>query len=171
VRPSLLFSVAHCGLSVAFLGLLSMALGLPLMIPAVGASSYLVFAFPQAEVSAGRNVLLGHLVGAGVGWIVLRLFGLESAPGGLGVELTWLRMGAVAVSLAATVGILRIASSPHPPAGATTMIVSVGMLPQMRHVLGFGISALVVVVHAALACRAAGIAYPLWRSDRAPAGR
>jgi CBS domain-containing membrane protein len=170
VRPSLLFSVAHCGLSVAFLGLLSMALGLPLMIPAVGASSYIVFAFPQAEVSAPRNVLIGHLVGAAVGWILLRAFGLEGAPVGLAQDLTWTRIGAVAASLAATVGILRLADSPHPPAGATTMIVSVGMLPQARHVLGFGIAAAVVVVHAVLACRAAGIAYPRWSPFRAPVG-
>lgn len=73
MRPSLLFSVAHCGLSMLLVGALSLAMGQPLLIPAIGASAYVVFAAPEAEVAAPRNVLVGHLVGAIVGWLALGL--------------------------------------------------------------------------------------------------
>ena len=168
VQPSWFFSVAHSGLCLVLLGALSIVSGEVLLIPAVGASAYLVFTAPGAEVSAPRNVLIGHAVGALLGLAMLQLFGLQTAAGGLLQPLAWSRVGAVAASLAATVGVLRILDCPHPPAGATTMIVSVGLLPRMSHVLHFFMGATVVVVYATLVYRPAGIAYPLWaRAKRA----
>ena len=38
------------------------------------------------------------------------------------------RVGAAAISLAVTAGVLVLLRCPHPPAGATTLIVSLGLL-------------------------------------------
>lgn len=160
MRPSLAFSIVHCALSAALLGALSLALGVPLLLPAVGASAYLVFADPAAPVAAPRNVLAGHALGAAIGWGMLLLFGLAGEPNSLSAAVTWPRVGAVAGALATTIGVLRALRCSHPPAGATTMIVAMGLLPQARHLADFVLAGAVVVLHAGLACRLAGHVYP-----------
>jgi len=162
MRPSLSFSIVHCALSAALLGALSLALGVPLLLPAVGASAYLVFADPTASVAAPRNVLVGHALGATIGWGMLALFGLAGEANSLSAAVSWARVGAVTGALAATIGVLRALRSSHPPAGATTMIVAMGLLPQARHLPDFVLAAAVVVLHATIACRLAGHAYPRW---------
>jgi CBS-domain-containing membrane protein len=142
----------------------SVLIGEPLLIPAVGASAYLVFGDPQAEASAPRNVLVGHALGAAIGWLMLELFHLRDAPGGLSIAVTWPRAGAVASSLATTIGILRSVRCTHPPAGATTMIVAVGILPRAHSILDFLLAGAAVVVYASIVCRAAGHAYPIWNA-------
>ena len=166
MKPSIAFSMIHCGLSMTALGALSMSLGAPLVIPAVGASAYLVFSTPRAEVAAPRNVLMGHALGASIGWAMIRAFRLENVPGGLTLALTWPRLGAIAIALAITIGVLRALCCSHPPAGATPIIVASGSMPDARHVLDFVVAALVVVVYASVACRSLG--YPLWRASPDP---
>lgn len=155
MRPSIAFSVGHCAVSVALLGVLSMLLGIPLVLPAVGASAYLVFADPDAPVAAPRNVLVGHALGAAIGWGMLVAFDLDGEASSLSAPLTWQRVAAVAGALSATIGVLRALRCSHPPAGATTMIVAMGLLPQARHLIDFTLAGAVVVVHAALATRLA----------------
>lgn len=153
MRTSIAFSVGHCGLSVLLLGGLSVLSDLPLVLPAVGASAYVVFADPAAPTAAPRNVLVGHALGAGIGWGLLLLLGLAGEPSGLASPLSWQRVAAVAGSLAITIGALRALACSHPPAGATTMIVAMGLLPEARHLPAFALAGGVVVLHANLALR------------------
>lgn len=162
MRPPLAFSITQCAISAALLGALSVLCGLPLLLPAVGASAYLVFADPGASVAAPRNVLVGHALAAAIGWLMLAFFGLAGEPNSLSAAVTWPRVGAVAGALATTIGVLRALRCSHPPAGATTMIVAMGLLPQARHLPDFALAGAVVVLHASLACRLAGHAYPRW---------
>ena len=161
-RPSIAFSVVHCALSVLALGLLARLLDRPLVLPAIGASAYVVFSAPTSPAAAPPSVLVAPLVGALVGAAILALFGIAGERGGLPSAPDWPRIGAVAGSLAGTIGVLRALRCSHAPAGATTVIVSVGLLPHARHALDFLLAAAVLVVHAQIACRAAGIAYPRW---------
>ena len=145
-----------------------MVLREPLLIPAVGGSVYMVLSAPEAETSAPKNVLVGHGVAASVGWLVLGAFGLHGVPGGQTATLTWSRVAAMAVSLLATNALLRGIRCSHGPAGASTMIVSIGALPEAHHILDFELAAFVTVVYALVAHRLSGIEYPLWRA-REPA--
>ncbi len=145
------------------MGTVSMLVHEPLVIPAVGGSVYMVCSMPGNEASAPKNVLVSHVLGAGVGWLMLGLFGLHGVPGGLAAEMTWIRLAAVALALATTNLLLRGIGCSHAPAGASTMIVAIGALPEIRHVLDFGLAALVVVVYGLLAHRIAGVDYPIWR--------
>jgi len=145
------------------MGALSMLLSEPLLIPAVGGSVYMVLSAPEAETSAPKNVLVGHAVAASVGWLVLAIFGLRGVPGGQTAALSWTRIAAIAVSLALTNGFLRWARCSHGPAGASTMIVSIGALPEARHILDFELAALVTVSYALVAHRLSGVEYPLRR--------
>ena len=139
-----------------------MVLREPLVIPAVGGSVYMVLSAPQHEASAPKNVLVGHGLGAAIGWLVLLAFGLRGVPGGQAAALTWARVAAIAVSLALTNAALRLTRCSHAPAGASTMIVSIGGLPEAHHVLDFELAALVTVVYAVVVHRLSGVDYPLW---------
>ena len=87
----------------------------------------------------------------------------------LSVGVTWPRVIAAALSLGLTAGVMVLLKSPHPPAGATTLIVSLGILRQpWQLVLLMG--AVVLLTLQALAInRLAGIPYPLWNPIREPA--
>jgi CBS domain-containing membrane protein len=145
------------------MGALSILLSEPLLIPAVGGSVYMVLSAPEAETSAPKNVLVGHAVADSVGWLALSVFGLHGVPGGQTVALTWTRLAAVAVSLALTNAVLRAIRCSHGPAGASTMIVSIGALPEAHHILDFELAAFVTVVYGVFAHRLSGIEYSLRR--------
>jgi CBS-domain-containing membrane protein len=168
MRPSVAFSVLHSGLGIAALGVCAIAIGVPLLIPAVGASAYLVFSTPHAEEAAPRNMLVGHLLGASIGWAIVLAFGLQDAPGGLAASMNTARIAAAALAMATTTGVLRALRCSHPPAGASTMFVALGGITSAWHILDFVAAALVVAVHATLACRASSVAYPLWRARSEP---
>jgi CBS-domain-containing membrane protein len=116
----------------------------PLVFPSLGPTAFLLFYRPHAQASCPRNALAGHLIGALSGLSALTAFGLL----GQGPALTHLsaaRIGAAAMSLGLTAGGMIWAGTPHPPAGATTLIVSLGFLhtPAAVAVLMVGVALLV----------------------------
>jgi CBS-domain-containing membrane protein len=50
----------------------------------------------------------------------------------------------------------------HPPAGATTLIISLGIVTKPFHLLVIEIAVALLTVHAFLINRLAGLDYPLW---------
>ena len=58
---------------------------------------------------------------------------------------------------------------PHPPAGATTLIVSLGILREPWQLLVLMGAVLLLVIQAFVINRLAGIPYPVWAPARAPA--
>ena len=104
----------------------------------------MVMSAPDHETSSPKNVVVSHGVGAVIGWAMLGVFGLHGVPCGLAMDLSWTRVAAVAASLAATNGVVRAIRCTHPPAGATTMIVSIGGMPLARHILDFELAAMIV---------------------------
>lgn len=79
--------------------------------------------------------MVGHLIGAGFGWLGLLLFGLLDAPSALSAGVGWAHVGAAALSLGGTGGLMVLWRVPHPPAGATTLIVSLGLMPHLGNYL------------------------------------
>jgi hypothetical protein len=87
-----------------------------------------VLRIAQQDASRPRNALVGHAAGLVAGIGALYAFGLRddpSAPVG-GLTVACLFAGAVSVAVATLV--LTAVRTPHPPAGATTLIVSLGIL-------------------------------------------
>ena len=56
------------------------------------------------------------------------------------------RVGAIALAVALTGGILRLVRSAHPPAGATTIIVASGLLAKPRQILDILIGVLLLTI-------------------------
>jgi hypothetical protein len=54
----------------------------PLVFPSLGATAFLIFETPMAEVGSPRNTIIGHTVGILAGVVSLAIFGLLDAPSG-----------------------------------------------------------------------------------------
>jgi CBS-domain-containing membrane protein len=84
----------------------------------------------------------------------------------MGVGLT--RIGAAALSLAATGALMILFKAAHPPAGATTLIVSLGIITKPQHLAIMLLAVALLTLQAIVINRLAGIDYPLW-AKRMPA--
>jgi hypothetical protein len=68
----------------------------------------------------------------------------------------------VALSVGLTGGILRLLRAAHPPAGATTIIVSSGLLAEPSQMLAVAIGVVLVTISCWLLNRAIGVPSPVW---------
>jgi CBS domain-containing membrane protein len=153
-------------LTIALSGALAWALDEPLVFPSLGATAFLFFETPMAEVASPRNTIIGHYVGALVATLWLFVFGLQDHANVLVEGFSPERAAAVALSVACTGGILRLLRAAHPPAGATTVIVSAGLLhtaPQLA-ALAAGVALLTLSAH--VTNRLLGVPAPRWASPR-----
>ncbi|MBV9614930.1 MAG: HPP family protein, partial [Ktedonobacteraceae bacterium] len=81
----------------------------------------------------------------------------------LSVGVTWPRVIAAALSLGLTAGVMVLLKAPHPPAGATTLIVSLGILRQPWQLVLLMVAVVLLTLQALAINRLAGIPYPLWQ--------
>ncbi|HZP40846.1 MAG TPA: HPP family protein [Candidatus Binatia bacterium] len=166
-----LFSFVNGCLSIALMAVAALVTRAPFVFPSLGPTAFLFFYTPTAPAASPRNALIGHLVGAAAGWASLHLCGLADAPAALASGLTWPGVVAAGLSLGATSGLMVLLRAPHPPAGATTLIVSLGILRDPWQLGVLMLAVVLLTVQAFVINRAAGIAYPLWRPAEAPPER
>ncbi len=86
----------------------------PLVFPSLGATAFLIFETPMAEVGTPRNTIIGHSVGVAAGVLSLAIFGLLDAPSVYVSGVTLGPVGALALAVALTCGILRLVRSGPP---------------------------------------------------------
>ncbi len=108
-------------------GLMGMVLQAPWLFPSLGPTVMLFFESPQEESSRPANALVGHGVGLLAGVACLYAFGLQDDPSTVDGGLTAGHVAAGALSVALTTLALTWMRRPHPPAGATTLIISLGI--------------------------------------------
>ncbi len=157
-----LFSFINGCLSIALMALAALITQAPFIFPSLGPTAFLFFYTPMAPAAAPRNALVGHLVGAAAGWLSLALFGLRNAGPALAVGVDLPRVLAAGLSLGLTSAVMVLLRSPHPPAGATTLIVSLGMLPHPWQLGVLMLAVLFLTVQAFAVNRLAGLPYPIW---------
>jgi len=155
-------------LTILLSGGLAWALEEPLMFPSLGATAFLFFETPMAEVASPRNTVIGHYVGAAVAYVWLLVFDLVDAPSAIETGFTEERAAAVALSVAFTGAILRLLRAAHPPAGATTVIVSAGLLTSGEELLALVAGVALLTVAAGILNRLFGVPAPLWVSPWSP---
>jgi CBS domain-containing membrane protein len=143
-------------------GLVAWGLNEPFLFPSLGATAFLMFETPMAEVSSTRNAVIGHMVGAAVAFFWLWVFGLIDMPSAIQAGFDSERVAAIALSLAFTGGILRLLRAAHPPAGATTVIVALGLLDNGHQMWILFLGVLLVVIPAGIINRLMGVPAPLW---------
>ena len=92
----------------ALLGVLATNVSDFLMLPSIGAAMALIAGAPHLPLAQPRNVIVGHLVGAIIGVVILHLFGSS--------------VFLAACAAAATFAVLLVFRAAHSPATATSMV-------------------------------------------------
>jgi CBS-domain-containing membrane protein len=162
------FSLINGFISIALMALAAVITRAPFVFPSLGPTAFLFFYTPMAATAAPRNALVGHLIGAGAGYLSLVLFGLTDAGPAVAVGVTLPRVLAAALSLGLTSGLMVLFRSPHPPAGATTLIISLGILTQPWQLGVLMLAVLVLTLQALVINRLAGVPYPVWAPRAQP---
>jgi CBS-domain-containing membrane protein len=163
------FSLINGCISIGLMSTVALVSGQPFIFPSLGPTAFLFFYTPLAPAASPRNALIGHLIGAVAGWVSLAAFGLLHTGPSVTAGVTAARIGAAALSLGLTSGVMVLARAPHPPAGATTLIVSLGILrtPAQLAVLMAAVG--ILALQAIVINRLAGLPYPSWAAPRSAA--
>jgi CBS-domain-containing membrane protein len=143
---------AGCGVSLAVCGAMALWTATPWLFPSLGPTGFLQFAAPGAATNHPRRVLGGHAVAIAGGALALLVFDLWTAPSCLVTGVDAARIGAASLALAATGGLMILLDVEHPPAGATTLIVALGLLHEPRD-LGVIMAAVLVLTLVCAALR------------------
>jgi hypothetical protein len=112
----------------AIAGTVGLVTALPWLFPSLGPTVMLFFESPRQPASRPLNTLVGHAVGIIAGLGCLLAFGLQHHEPAPVAGLTVGYVAAGALSVAVTTLVLTWIGLPHPPAGASTLIVSLGIL-------------------------------------------
>ncbi|MCC6790764.1 MAG: HPP family protein [Thermomicrobiales bacterium] len=156
------FGFVNGCLSIGLMAIVAMATNRPFIFPSLGPTAFLFFYTPLAPVASPRNAFVGHLIGALAGWGCLFAFGLQDIGSSIATGVTLPRVGAAALSLGLTSGLMVLWRTPHPPAGATTLIFSLGVLRSFDDVVVLMIAVVLLTTQAVALNRLAGLPYPLW---------
>ncbi len=167
-RGNAVYTALGSLLTITLSGLLAWGLDEPLVFPSLGATAFLFFETPMAEVASIRNTIIGHAVGAAVAFLWLGVFGLVGDPSAITAGFTPERVACVALSLSCTGGLLRLLRAAHPPAGATTVIVSIGLLTTLDELLILFAGVVILALSAFALNRMLGVPAPLWSAARHP---
>lgn len=152
----------NCFITIAILALLGEATHSPFVFPSLGPTAYLLFFAPLHKSSTPRHAVFGHFIGLlcgyGAFWVTgMHPFYQPSPPG-----IFWSQLLAAALSLAATGMFMVIFSVSHPPAGATTLIVALGILYKPWYLVVIEIAVVLLVLQAWALNHLAGLDFPLW---------
>jgi CBS domain-containing membrane protein len=140
----------------------------PFVFPSLGPTAYLFFFTPLAETASPRNAVLGHAIALCCGFAAFSVTGMSHLPPGLPVEIYGPRVLSAALSLSLTGAIMVLLRVSHPPAGATTMIVSLGIISKPEHLVTIEVAVILLTAQALVINRLAGLPYPLWQTAKAP---
>ena len=91
------------------LSYLTHELELMLLLGTFGASSLLVFAYPDSPFCQPRNVILGHLIGTAAGLVFLQF-----------CPISW---WCDALAVGTTIGLMKLTRTVHPPACSNPLII------------------------------------------------
>jgi CBS-domain-containing membrane protein len=157
-----LFAFVNGLIAIGVMALVAFVTGEPFVFPSLGPTAFLLFYTPLLPTASPRNTIGGHLIGVIAGYLSLVVFGLTDAAPALATHVSFARIGAAALSLGLTSGAMVWARVPHPPAGATTLIVSLGIFREPQQLVVLMVAVMLLVVQGFVINRLAGIPYPTW---------
>jgi CBS-domain-containing membrane protein len=144
-------------ITLGILALIAMVFNMPLIFPSLGPTALLLFATPQQPSASPKNVLIGHAIGIFCGYGSLLLFGLTGHGSVLTEGVLFARVFAAALSLGGTGALMTIFKTPHPPAGATTLIISLGFITQPYQLVIIEVAVAALLLQAIFINKAAGV--------------
>lgn len=163
-RSSATYVVIASFLTMAIVGVFAVWRREPFVFPPLGATMFILFAFPLAQEANPRNVVGGHLLGLLAGIIALIAFGLVEVPPDT-TDLDLKRLGAILLGLSLSIALISGFRTLHIPAVATALVVAMGLLSEPKDWAFMFIGAVAVTAVAVALNRAVGIPHPLWKSS------
>lgn len=149
-------------IAIALLALVAVLTGIPFVFPSLGPTAYLLFFSPRSEAASPRNTLLGHAIGLLCGYAAYWSIAMPGRTPASYTGLDWPRVVASAVSLATTGALMILFHASHPPAGATTLIVSLGIITKPVYLVVIEVAVALLTAQAFCINRLSGVPYPLW---------
>ena len=150
-------------ITIVLLSLVAIFTNNPFVFPSLGPTAYLFFFAPLSRASSPRHALLGHGLAILCGYLSLLVTGME-LPHGIVHGIHWQTGIAAALSLGFTGALMVLFRISHPPAGATTLIISLGLIVRPLDLVIVETAVLVLTAQAFAINRLAGLPYPLWES-------
>jgi len=148
--------------TIGLLAVLALVSRNPFVFPSLGPTAYLLFFTPLGRTSSPRNTIIGHVIGLVCGYAAFAVTGAGALPFGEHPGIFWPRVLAAALSLSATGAFMVLLDVSHPPAGATTLIVSLGIISKPSELAIIEVAVFLLVAQALAINRLAGLPYPLW---------
>jgi len=140
----------------------------PFIFPSLGPTAFHYFSRQTSPSASPRNAIIGHLIGAAAGYFSLVVTGLTTAGPAIVNGVTWPRVIAAALSLGLTAGLMILFHASHAPAGATTLIISLGILTQPWQLVVLMVAVVLLTLQAIAINRLFGMPLPLWSQPAAP---
>ncbi len=148
--------------TIGLLAVLALVSRNPFVFPSLGPTAYLLFFSPLGRTSSPRNTIIGHVIGLVCGYAAFAVTGAGALRFGEHPGIFWPRVLAAALSLSATGAFMVLLDVSHPPAGATTLIVSLGIISKPSELAIIEVAVFLLVAQALAINRLAGLPYPLW---------
>lgn len=166
VSGDALYLFVAASLATLVSGLTAYLLREPFLFPSLAPTVFLFFEKPLESASSPRSAVIGHLIALAVGYLSLSLFGLLDAPSVLEAGVSGARVGAATLSVGLTGALILLAHDAHPPAGATTLIVSLGLLSTPRALFVMALSVVLLTATGWAINRAVGVPMPVWSAQK-----
>ncbi|MCW2776626.1 MAG: hypothetical protein JWN17_351 [Frankiales bacterium] len=152
-----LWSLLVCVVGLAVVGVVGVLAKQPWVFPSLGPTLMVLAETPAQPAAHPRNVVSGHVVGVFCGYLALLVTGLVDHPTVLQEGLHAPRVVAACLSVGLTALVLQLMGTPHPPAGATTLIVSLGLFKTERSLAVLLVSVAVCTLVATTLNRGLGV--------------
>jgi hypothetical protein len=115
------------GALILIAGITALASGHPWLFTSLGPTAYELAEKPELKSARLYNVIVGHFVGLGCGFLGVAIMNAWAAPKVSATSLvTWPRLGAAVIAVAVTTLINLALDSGQPAAMATTLLVALG---------------------------------------------
>lgn len=157
-----LYAFSGCLLAVGLVGIAALLLRWPLLFVSLGPTVLLFFEKGMRPSSSPRNVLIGHAVGICAGWSCLWLFSLQDAPSVMAMGVTPARLAAAALSVGLTAFVKHLFRAPHPPAGSTALLVSLGFFTTGFQLGALFLGVVLLTIFGWALNHLAGVPMPVW---------
>jgi hypothetical protein len=117
----------------------------PLIFASLGPTAYELVEQPQLKSARPYNIIVGHLIGLGAGFLAVYLLNAWAAPNViLAGEVSPSRLWAVALAAAFTTLFTLILKASQPAALATTLLVALGSMQTQRDALAIIAGVLII---------------------------
>ncbi len=152
--------------SILVLGLIAWLTDLPLIFPALGPSSFILFSSPLSKAAAPRNVIIGHISCLIIGFSVWHLLSYASGHNiSPQIRNAWFYTSA-AVALGISCLVLVRLDCPHPPACASSLVVALGMVTNPVELAIMSGAIVWLAMQGVALNRLAGVKMPVWNIRR-----